>query len=182
MILLPDLKAVYVSCPRTGSHTMFAVLTNRYGGSHYEPWDDYHRRDILPDCADWYKFTNVRNPYSRAVSIWRAMGMERKFRVAEMTFAAFAENLANGKLIAWRITLAQHVWHGENEYDEILKVESLDEDAKRLSFWNGPDHIPVATNTTQGRPWIDEYTGAIARDIETWAGPEFERYGYERLT
>jgi len=160
---------------------MFRVLMKRYGGTHFEPWDDYHRTEILPDCADWFKFTTARNPYSRAVSMWRAMGMERKYRVAGVAFAEFAEGIANGRWSQWRMTKPQHVWHGGNEYDAILHTETMSEDCRVLPFWNGPETLTPAPNQTQGRPWRDEYTGAIAHDIEKWAGVDFEKYGYEKM-
>jgi len=71
MILLPDDHAVYISHPRCGSHTMFAVLKKYYGGLFFTG-DGYHSRILPESVAGWYVFSTCRNPYSLAVSIWRA--------------------------------------------------------------------------------------------------------------
>lgn len=71
MIFLHDRKLIYVGTPKSGTHSMEALLVERFGGE-LVPGIDYHSREVpVQLIIDGYRtFSAVRHPESRAVSIW----------------------------------------------------------------------------------------------------------------
>lgn len=189
MVISEPLEFVYVSNQRCGSHTMFCVLCERYGGVHRKEFG-YHCRVVPEQYETWFTFSTCRNPYSRAVSIWRATtkGVSpytKRFPFAGLIgsreFPAFARWLPEGgadptRTMCW----PQHKVLSLVRLDDVLHIENLDEEAKRLPFWDGPDHIEPWTNQThESQPdWKTLYTDELAECIQEWAGSDFERFGY----
>jgi len=185
MIILPNHKAVYISCERTGSHTMFKVLKERFGGYHYKG-HGYHGRVIPKDCRGWFTFATCRNPYARAVSIWwaatknvRACG-QRWVEQAEWnkTFGGFAQWLSKhppGPTILW----PQHRWFSGVLVNQFMHLEYLSDECRMLPLWEGPGPEGHEGKTPH-EPWETYYDEDIARNIQMWAGAEFEMFGYSR--
>ena len=94
LIVTPDLRTLYVSCPKTGCTTIKTLLAAAAGGT--DPAAPDFGRSI-PDIHDWwlhreprwsllsiderrrvltspdvFRFTSVRDPYERIVSCWLA--------------------------------------------------------------------------------------------------------------
>ena len=201
MILLPDHKAVFISTTRCGTHSMFAVLKERYGGEHYKLRGDYHTRTVPGYARGWLKFVVTRNPYSRLASIWRvtqrnvsiAYGSKYKLRDGPFldwpeyakTLAEMAERAAIPQQGPTRIHLPQHQWLWKVPYDVILRLEDLDAECrKKLPFWTGPDRIERAPNVTDdwGPPWRELLqTHPETKDrARRWAGSDFDQFEYER--
>ena len=196
MIILPEHKAVYISHQRCGSHTMFDVLCNKYGGFHWRG-DSYHGRAVPPEYADWYWFSTCRNPYSLAVSIWRSTGYGKCWRfseiVADSGFLAFSRILT---LLDWSfpptwgidgsgMSMSQREWFEPVRHNlaAVLPLETLADAVTKLPFWREGDELGYANNRTDlGRPsWRTYYEDERAvKNVQQWAGPDFDIFHYDR--
>jgi len=166
MLVNHDLRYVYVSVPKAGTHTMFYVLSRFYGGlwhnrktGQYEPpkrdkhplWIErygsgpicvpHHPHEIPPECRDYFKFSVVRDPYTRAVSAWRSTTLPGKHILKQ---CPNPENLS--LWLKWA-TAVKH-YHPAvrrqvdqlrpvSQYDAILHLESLAAEFCSLPFWDG---------------------------------------------
>jgi hypothetical protein len=76
MILMPDYKQVYVSCPKTGTQTLFDVFLGYYNGVRHGGMHE----NVLPTCVkdDWLIIISTRNPYRRAASLWWSLTQRNK--------------------------------------------------------------------------------------------------------
>lgn len=200
MIILPKQRAVFVSHQRCATHTMYSVLESFYDGFHYSG-DGYHGRLIPVEYHGWYTFGICRNPYSLAVSIWRAttartIAYTCSWKFAEIArdrrFPAFARVIAD---VDWTsagcqeidptlMAMPQTVWFAPvaGRLGVVLQVENLDHDCKRLPFWVGPEHLPRAANILHhiGPPWREYYRDSgTVKAIQKWAGRDFETFGYD---
>lgn len=169
---------------RCGTHTMFRVLKERYGGYH-DKSDSYHGRIVPAGCKRYFRFAISRNPYSRMVSLWRVTrGQRYRSSCAPGLdkFIDFAGWMATKGSRRWsNLVKPQHVWLDGIPLDDVLKLEALNTEVRRLPFWEGPDHLEPAPNRTcVGQPpWQSYYDNPeIAEAARAWAGEDFERYGY----
>jgi hypothetical protein len=195
MIIGKKHKFVYISHQRAGSHTMFHVLKNRYGGFHYKG-DGYHGRKIPNQYKKFYTFSTCRNPYSLAVSIWRVtvdgvkprsygakFGVYRKVR--SNNFKDFAKWLSKAtRRHSHSIIMPQHLWFkGVRRLDTILHIEDIKIAVLALPFWDKSVRVGYAKNRTdRGQPhWSTYYTNPRVVDwVQQWAGPDFKKLGYSK--
>ena len=176
---------------RCGTHTMFNVLQGPvYYGAHFQDLDGYHGRKIPGKATDWFTFAVSRNPYSRLVSIWRVITQGERYRhytpLGKCSFGLFACWCAAEPNIGKRagMLLPQGEWLKGIRLDAVLRLENLDQEAKRLPFWRGPDHIEPAVNRTcDGQPpWPTYYSDPdIIAAAQEWAGGDFDTYGYPKI-
>lgn len=63
-------KIIFVSNPKTGSHTGFKLMEENFNG---RPLGGFHNVVVPTENLDYKTFTFVRDPYDRAVSIWNSV-------------------------------------------------------------------------------------------------------------
>lgn len=68
MIISNKHKVVFVAIPKTGTRSVYNSLRNVFAGELYKE----HHKVIPKEYRDFFKFTIVRNPYDRIVSVWWA--------------------------------------------------------------------------------------------------------------
>lgn len=169
--------------PKAATNTMYDVLKTHYAGEHIGP--GFHSYRIPEKCRDWFIFSVCRNPYSRAVSMWRStIGPEDSYDIQRMVgsdeFADLMRYLAkNGP---WRnVVKPQHAIVGNLPIQRFLRCENLDDEVQTLPFWHGPSPLPVLNTTRQMREhWLRYMTPQIVEWIQAWAGKDFEMFGYRR--
>lgn len=165
---------------------MYSLLTSQYAG--FRCPGPFHRRHLPHACAAYFRFTIVRNPFSRAVSIWysttqrdddrygvRASLGERADRFVEFSTWLLARH---------RRPVFQpiHQWIGRLRFDYVMRLERLVDDVNRLPFVTRRlRELPCENPTNHVRgPWQAYYTGQAVDNIRTWANADFELYGYDR--
>lgn len=184
---LPDHAAIFVSTAKAGTNTMYAVLSKHYGG---RLSGGFHATQ-LPARASCV-FTTCRNPYTRALSGWSSLTQRPgskgksgqlvyesiKRRQNPDDFDLFCEALADG-WIASPIAEPQHRWHDKFHPDTVLHLENLADEFRALPFSTGaPEAWPVQ-NDSRAHYTLDRLTPRAIDAIRRWAGPDFERFGYD---
>jgi hypothetical protein len=195
---------VFISTPKACTHSIYKILDEHYSDGLLEA--GFHNNQIPPAYKDYYKWTVVRNPFTRAVSIWwsacRLAHLDQyKFRElsgGQYDFTKFITWLA-GQPLEFRqkdpLMLNQCEWLKSIPLPmHFLYLENLASDLKRLPFWkegieieqlNTTDEKIDAQSMSENRqiekPSIQElYKDQAAIDaVLKWAEPDFEWLDYD---
>lgn len=197
MIIGP--QYVFCSTPKAATHTLFALLQKQFGGKHmchvlgHAEYGYYHGRHVPQGFEKQFRFTSVRNPYSRAVSIWWCLANKEPYCnqypavMGGSEFKDFArwiakhwrENVNNKDLNGTSMLMPQHEWHSVNKYDDILHVENMEAEFNALPFVK--EHIEVPDDWSfkkDRKPAWEYYDQETADYIRDWEGRSFNDYGY----
>ena len=151
MILSRKHKYVFISTPKTGSHTFFKLLEEEFDGT--RQWPEFHRTEMPPNTSGYTVFSTVRNPYSRLVALWNSLlhnpNDRHGYRDAWLsairkddflTFCAFAakhhKNIEHMNEVRLpRLMTPQHRWYGKMPEDLIpLHIENIKKEFHRFPF------------------------------------------------
>jgi len=194
MIIGRDLRYVFMSTPKAATNSLYAWLTKHYGGVH-DKSQPFHGTQVPDDCRDFFKWTVVRNPYSRAVSIWWALtqGPEREQRWVDMVgdepldFAPFwnwvlTHHHGRDGAVCW----SQVEWQAGFNMppDWMLFLERLEVGLASLPFFDGKQMFPVPhLNETHSKrkPWRDYYTPEALALVNRWGKCDAEAFGYAQV-
>jgi len=198
MIVSRGWQAIYISCPKTGTNTLYKALAELGWQRHGQ----FHERNLPGGTRDFHKIGSVRNPYSRAVSAWwsnikrpveqgRQMGNATwvlRSEIRSTEFIDFCRWLLNQNprrvLQSYRPALygSQAAWYQGIPIDTWLHTETLDTDLRALPFI--PAGVKLgrenATSNVYG-DWHDYMTPETVELINRWAEPDFDQFGYEKL-
>ena len=198
MIISKKHKYVYVSVMKCGTHSMYHVLQKYFSGQHWprefnETGAGAYHSNVIPDeFSNFYKFTVVRNPYSRAISAWNVCVNVDPYMTAyskaikDKSFLGFAKWLNSftepGR--AGYVVQPMHKWlKPSGNFNKIVKLENINEEIKELPFYNSIDNdvtVPDLLSRTDKSDWKKHYTQEIADLVYNWAKKDFELYGYDR--
>ena len=154
-------RAIFLRMPRCGSASLSQWCLNNeifdiYGGRDMGFWGSKIGIDYLKQkfsyfntkslsrrvvnkigleqwlCA--YKFASVRNPYARAVSIWRHKSYS-EFQSFEYFCEALYKKQYPSQVARWHSTvISSHIFlDGELKIDKVVKLESIVQDMAELS-------------------------------------------------
>lgn len=198
MIISEKNKYVYVSVMKAGTHSMYNLLKSKFKGKHYprefgnnSGAGPYHSNIIPKEYLNYYKFTVVRNPYSRAISAWNVCVNVDPYKVnysgilKNKTFLEFAKWLTvfiNPGRAGYVVQPIYKWLEASCEFDKILHLENINEEIKNLPFVNLTLEIKVPNllDRTDKENWKQHYTQEIADLVYEWAKKDFELYGYDR--
>ena len=185
MMIIRKQRVIFVSCSGTGTHSMYAAL-GKYGGERYHSVKEHWR--VIPSFAhDFIVLGLVRNPYRRAVSIWREVRDHRPGRKpgtnSDSGFTEYARYLATKR----RRRLNAHLedqnmvhWYAPVGVTQFLRTETLAADFAALPFVVEPivpfPHLLIRA----GSAWRSYYTPQAVKYVAQWAAPDFERFGYAK--
>lgn len=196
MMLMHRHKHLFMSCPKTGTMSIYLALME-CGGVRHGKW---HQRKAPPRARGYRWIGAVRNPYSRAVSLWRYLlfpSPERKLQTAGVRRAIGSDHgfprfclwlVRQGRRPGPALFCSQERWYRGKPIKKWLRTESLEDDFCRLAFSSpiGRAAGQIAfhrLNTTEHKPWrevIDDHPDAIPL-VNEWAGNDFEVFNYERI-
>jgi hypothetical protein len=132
-----------------------------------------------------YKFTSERHPYEKAVSFahYRVRQIKEKGRDKDIDdFPAFLDKIVRaGKYSSFKY----YSIDGKSVVDDFIKLESLDEDVRRIGNKLGiplPDEMPKRRKSPRGddRPARDVLTQEQRDIVYEHCRHEFDVLGYER--
>jgi hypothetical protein len=198
MIVSKKHEYVYISVMKSGTHSMYHTLQQDYAGLHH-PRDfnplnkgPYHSNIVPKQFSKFYRFTVVRNPYSRAISAWNVCVNVDPYATCysgilkDKSFLEFAKWLNDFKDPgrAGYVVEPMHKWlKPSGKFDKILHLENINDEFKELPFYDPSNTelvIPDLLSRTDKSDWKKHYTQEIADLIYEWAKKDFELYGYDR--
>jgi hypothetical protein len=197
MILSRKHKYVFISTPKTGSHSFFKLLKEEFDGERLGP--EFHRTEMPQKTANYVVFSTCRNPYDRLVALWnsllfakpdkhgyrdawlRALNRKDDF----LSFCQFAAKHKNDiefntKARLPSLMIPQHRWYRRMPQNVIpLHIENIVEEFHALPFVNKQVDIPHALKRKHAS-WDEIKTEEIIHYANIWAGDDFEKFGYTK--
>ena len=195
MIIMPDFKYVYVDIPKTGSMSLDSFFKSGFNGEDLVFHDPHqgerlykHRRDLPKEYVDYGIIISVRNPFTRAVSFWQDC-YRHKWEPFCETFDEFMdiclENLKREDDPVDHMLARLYPMHKYLDpiprIDHIIHQETLDKDVKALPFVTGGIKVPKRNTNPASVKWEAIATPELREKVITWAGKDFEMFGYEVL-
>ena len=197
------LKFVFVSTPKAGTHTIYKILDEHF--SHGLLQAGFHNNRIVNSYQEYFRWTVVRNPFTRAASIWWSAcrlahkdqyGFRKKSK-GQYNFTKFVKwmaSVSNDDKHKEPMLKNQTTWLAPAQPIHIIHLEKLEEELKQLPFWKNGIKIDQLNTTTEKieeqsklegskiiRPSVRElyYENYEAIDaVLKWAEPDFNKFGY----
>jgi len=147
MIYSDTYKYVFLANGKTGTRTIYDVLTNEFRGIRGTD----HTTNIPSKMINFFKFVSVRNPYTRAMSIYISnvidgtkdtYGYRAAMKGMEINLYNFLQ-LARYKINT--ITQAAYLQH---ELNAIIEYENLEKDFNNLPFVT--EYVKLPKNNVSG--------------------------------
>ena len=187
MIVSEEHRYVFVSVPKAGTHTMYATLTDGFGGRQLD--GPYHQKDVPAEYLDFFCFASVRHPFQRAVSIWNSLTQRPNYSpkylplIGGDSFLEFARwiakinpaNRPTGK--GGVLLLSQAEWLEDVRLDRYLHLETINSDFAKLPFVS--DDIVLAKLLARDHQQWDELKCSESHELlrKRYAN-DFQRFGY----
>lgn len=189
MIMSMQNKWLFVSVPKTGTHTMYELLKSSFGGIQLE--GPYHRTEMPQECSEFFTFTTVRHPFSRTVSIWNSLTRVEPYRslylpvLGSDDFSVFVDCLIDGRLNLLptgkgkALLTSQTSWLNGISCDRHLQIEKIDDEFSSLPFTNKINFkIPHLLHREHER-WEDLCKGNVGVKLYDFLREDFKNFGYD---
>ena len=164
-------------------------MPEKFTFPHYEPKVALDHFFPQHDEKEFFKFTIVRNPFDRAVSLWLRM---RK-KDPKLTFDEYADTLPYIKKIGlyksegrfngrsgWSGNSPQVRWLENVKVDYIGKHEELPKVYQDLRKMIGGEEELIFTNATKGKKhYRTYYNESIRRKLEDYYKEDLEAFNYK---
>jgi len=187
MIVSEKYKYVFMSTPKTGTHSMYRLLIDRFDGHQLD--GAYHRRDIPDEYREYFIFTTVRNPYDRTVSIWHALTERENYRdiyvpiIGSDKFSDFVDWLVNtnednrprgkgGILIPTQSNYLKSVY-----IDKFLQIENIEEQFQSLPFVEHSVAVPKLLSRRH-LGWSDLKSSKVNIKLTAFLEEDFANFNY----
>jgi len=136
MIVNNELKYVFISVPKTGSLSIQYSL----GFGKNVPAPEFYHQGIArainehPECADYFKFAFIRNPWARLVSLYKDFTVHRIYQYSEFVkhdkplfgeFKDFEDFCINVKSSYWWDDIFLKSQTNQLSIDGILKMDFI---------------------------------------------------------
>jgi hypothetical protein len=205
VVVVEKEKALFISCPKTGTHSLYQTLTGKYGGKRV---GHFHERQVPNRYRRFSKIGAVRHPIPRAISsYWQNFGETngRKLHPGQRRiFAKACPGRSMDEFMDWILAnelrareigagnlrrgpegpyfvlyLSCSTWYEGIPIDRFLKTESLAADFARLPLAKAERSL-VHSNISLHRPPDRELlTDSVLQKILVWGAPDFQRFGYD---
>jgi len=196
-------RFVYVSTPKAGTHTIYRILNEHFSDGLLEA--GFHNNRIVDHYDKYFRWTVVRNPFTRASSIWysacRLAHLDQyKFRAlsgAQNDFPKFTEwmlSVSENERQKQPLLQNQTEWLNPAQPLHIVHLERLEKELIQLPFWKDGIEISKLNTTAEKIVAQAEVEGEqIERlsllelyadqktidNIIKWAEPDFDNFGYD---
>jgi len=188
LIISDTHKFVYIDVPKTGSVSLSNFFIKHYNGYlgeeglYPESWG-YHNR-VIPEYAKNYRvIASVRNPYTRLVSAYYHDVLYPKEHSATGSMSDYLD--FNIDLLKLDNDVPEFYYYRNFPQWKYLFPIKCDvyihtEDLKFELYKAGFDTTNLLKEHTNSHPrWEDTCSEVLKRKIWTFAGPDFELYGYK---
>jgi len=188
MIISDEFKFVYIDVPKTGSVSFERVFRENFSGKQVYPTHNKnlakHCREIPEYAKDYTTVVSVRNPYTRAVSLYsyhlRVIGKTS----AEYSFENFLDMIINNQekyeKDNYLMYLSIHRYLSPillNESTHFIQLEHAETQINDLPFVSKSIEMPHRNGATEKNNI--EFSDTVIAKIKIWAGRDFELGGYD---
>ncbi len=181
----PELKAIYIHSPKCAGTTIYKTLGKKY---------EYIRiNKKKASKLKAFKFTFVRNPYSRVVSAYafliKNFDLEKYGILKDATFGEFIQKISlikdhNNSDIHFKTILRNIEINSKITYlDFVGKLENFEKDFKHLCNKLEIQYIkPIHANMTPHKYWKEFYEGNkdFAKIVYKKYKKDFNKFGYKK--
>ena len=182
-------KFLFIAVPKTASGTARKIFEDLYDvhstGGDVESKNYYHHRtanDMKQHFGEmnwnydkYFKFTFVRNPWSRTVSLWAyKTGKECSFKYF------LNKNVVNSRKIDYTNYYCDE--NGNNLVDFIGKLENFQEDINTVCDKIGIPHRPLPkkhSHKTKHKHYTEYYDEETREIVAEKYAKDIEYFGYE---
>jgi hypothetical protein len=177
MLVCEKEKWIFVRNPKTASRSLNDFLKNKYECTEYAL---YHSVDIPEIYKDYKIYYVVRNPFTRAVSAWKHVILDRKIAKNNTPFT-FKDFLNRKKFTPkdgdCDFFLQSTAYNRIKNYNVILlRYENLKKDV--YNFF-GKGDLPFI-GKTQGDKWIDTYDEETYNLAIDSLNEDFKEFNYSK--
>lgn len=189
MIVSMQNEWLFISMPKTGTHSMYELLKSSFGGTQLE--GPYHRTEVPSECIDFFKFTTVRHPFSRTVSIWNSLTRVEPYRsiylpaLGSNEFSVFVDHLINDRLNSIptgkgkALLTSQTSWLSGISCDRYLRIERIDDEFKDLPFTKKIEFKIPHLLRREHESWEDLCKGDVGLKLYDFLREDFVKFGYD---
>ena len=182
MFVCDEKKFVYVGFTKSGSSSIYALLTANFNGQKFNrSW-----RQIKEEHKGYTSFCVVRNPYSRMVSWWWSIckvGGDRYGHKRELANAGLTESLEDF-ITLWSTkpeaaTSQSLIIETVSRFDHVIHLEKIKDELYELPFMPFGVEIPKFNAKSDKPHWKELLTPKAIELINTHWEDDFKLLGYE---
>lgn len=206
MIISHKHNFVFISTPKTGTHSMYKFLKENYAPVELNNTKNFHEWVVPHKAKNYFAFSTVRNPYERLVALWYSIliaGKEEKGKIPKEYRMSYMRHLGDDSFETFakfcaekRETVEQHTmlrlpmllipqWRWYEEFlpkdTAHLKLENLEEDFASLPFAVEKPTMPHELKRNHAS-WDDLKTPELTELVNHWAEKDFSKFGYQKET
>jgi len=188
MIISEKDKYVFVSNPKTGTHSFYKLLKEQFNGVQVE--GRYHENDVPEKNKDYFTFSTCRHPFSRAVSAFHVLTRDDGYKdlflpkIGGEDFLSFVKWLVkhdSEKELVGRgmaVLTLQSTWLRSVRIDELVRIEHANDDFAALPFVKEPVAVPTLL-ARKHETWDEIKCQKSERLLRKWLAKEFEFLPYD---
>lgn len=186
-------KLVFISIPKTGSLSGWTFMETEFNAPTAR---DFHHINLPSRALNYRKFSFIRNPYERFVSIYHAIvtlgGPREKYKKFYLKTAkndnilTFAKYILNKKLyssekIEWKLVKSQSEYLNTLKYGDI-KLIHIENASEEFNNWFKGDKIYTIPHLRKRKhlTWDEVKTEELITLVNNWAGEDFKMGNYEK--
>ncbi|MPW28739.1 hypothetical protein F9L16_06940 [Agarivorans sp. B2Z047] len=192
MLISRKQRFVFFATPKTGTRSFYKLLMSEfYGGERVGD----HKHVLGEEFVDFYKFIVVREPYDRMLSLYLSCCLERgdvKGFVEDMSlvglkndFKSFLRWVVMNKKRFYSLNKSKYLIlksqapFFENDFDKVIKFESVQESLKDLPFLDSDTQLPFL-NRTYDENRSSYFDTEVYELINDYCHDEFQLTGYRK--
>lgn len=189
MIYSRKYNYLFVSTPKSGTHTMYEVLQRDWDGARVG--HGFHPYEIPKDIPnDAWTFSVCRHPLDRVVAAWNYLCFQDEFRKDTLErcgtdsfedFARWALTMPNDRRLydfGGVDTISSQTMRLTWQPDQWIKIEAIEQEFQSLPFVDKPQAFPKL-NSRPHKPWQEVISPSLADDLTEHYKHDFEVLGYE---
>lgn len=173
---------VFLAPQKTGTRSIYEIMEKHYDGKIYN--EHWH---VVPEQVKHFTtFVTARNPYDRIISLWWSMCKREgdRYGYKEIMTSKGLENdpVSFLKSLKQFESRTQADYHKQNKIDHIIHTENLEEEFKKLPFYNKNIVFPHNNTTFDVRPPTEEFlTDEFVELVNIKYHEDFELLGYNKV-
>ena len=180
MIASHEYKLVFVTTPKSGSHTGFELMRKYFGAEA----NFNHISKVPYEYRDYNSFSFVRNPYERFCALYHAcvvndvkLFVPTYARTSILKYGEWLAGLNQHFAIRKDLTVRQSKWH---EYSGVKTFVQIERAQETFNEWYPELKIVMPHELKREHPtWKDVNTSELKECVLKWAKSDFERFGYD---